>query len=172
MIAVFEELLQGNKEYCQSFNLGSLDAKAKKGLGLVTCIDTRIEPLAMLGIAPGDAKILRNAGGRVTQDVERSLVLATTFLGVKYIVVMHHIQCALANNSDEKVRSDLDESQLAATKDWEFLTMPDPMEALRQDVARLRAFDGLRGSIDIEGWLYDVRSGQINRVIPFDQDAN
>ena len=90
---MFDELLAANRRYASGFRLQGIPGAAAKGFGLVTCMDSRIEPLVMLGLSQGDAKILRNAGGRVTSDVLRSLVLATTFLGVEYVAVMHHTDC-------------------------------------------------------------------------------
>ena len=104
---------------------------AARGFALVTCMDSRIEPLTMLGLHPGDAKILRNAGARVTPDVIRSLVLATQFLEVREIAVMQHTNCALAHESDAAVRSRLgDAGTSIGVDDWEFLAMPDPDDAL------------------------------------------
>lgn len=95
---MFEELLAANHRYASGFSLQGIPGAAGKGFGLVTCMDSRIEPLVMLGLSPGDAKILRNAGGRVTSDVLRSLVLATTFLGVEFVAVMHHTDCAVGRS--------------------------------------------------------------------------
>lgn len=124
---MFDDLLAANRhQYSSDFTLQDIPASAAKKFGLVTCIDSRIEPLMMLGLRPGDAKILRNAGGRVTSDVLRSLVLATTFLGVTYIAVMHHADCALALRDEAGVRAGLSPLQPDQSKDWDFLTMPDP----------------------------------------------
>ncbi len=111
---------------------------AARGFALVTCMDSRIEPLTMLGLHPGDAKILRNAGGRVTPDVLRSLVLATRFLGVTEVAVMQHTNCALADQTDDDVRTRLGAEGTHGVEEWEFLAMPDPDGALRTDVAVLR----------------------------------
>ena len=97
---MMDDLLEANRAYASGFSLAGIAPRAEKGFALVTCMDSRIEPLTMLGLAPGDAKILRNAGGRVTTDVLRSLILATSFLGVDRIAVMQHTDCALAHRSD------------------------------------------------------------------------
>ena len=121
-----------NAEYAEGFTLRGIPPVAARGFALVTCMDSRIEPLTMLGLHPGDAKILRNAGGRVTPDVLRSLVLATRFLGVREIAVMQHTNCALADQSDDDVRARLGPSRdRPGWTTWEFLAMPDPDEALR-----------------------------------------
>jgi carbonic anhydrase len=163
---MFDDLLAANRQYAQSFALQGIPGRAAKGFGLVTCIDSRIEPLTMLGLHPGDAKILRNAGGRVTPDVLRSLVLATTFLGVTHVAVMHHTDCALARGGEAELRSGLSEKQAAHSEGWDFLTMDDPDEALAEDVDAVRTCAVLPDGVQIEGWRYDVQSGVVDRVIP------
>lgn len=132
----------------------------------MTCMDTRIDPLAILGIEPGDAKIIRNAGGRATSDVLRSLVLAVAFLGVSDIAVMHHTGCALAGMTDEQVLSGIPEGQRRALEGTAFLAMPDPDTALGEDVQSVRSHPGLPATIRAEGWRYDVETGLVHRVIP------
>jgi len=161
-----DDLLAANRSYMSTFDLGDLTAPAAKGLALVTCMDSRIEPLTMLGLRPGDAKILRNAGARVTPDVIRSLVLATRFLDVREIAVMQHTNCALANETDDGVRGRLAAQGTDGVEGWEFLAMPDPDEALANDVGLLRACPQLPEGIRIEGWRYDVETGGIHRILP------
>jgi carbonic anhydrase len=162
---MFDDLLEANRQYVSGFQLAGLPAPAAKGFALVTCMDTRIEPLAMLGLVPGDAKIMRNAGGRVTSDVLRSLVLATRFLAVRRIAVMHHTNCALANRTESEIRSDLEAQGVTPPAEWESLCMPDPDAALATDVERVRQCDLLPESVSVEGWRYDVGSGAIARVL-------
>jgi len=163
---MFDELLQANASYAVGFALRGIPPVAARGFALVTCMDSRIEPLTMLGLLPGDAKILRNAGGRVTPDVLRSLVLATRFLGVSEIAVMQHTDCALAHQSDDDVRTRLSAEGTVGTETWEFLAMTDPDEALRSDVARLQGCPQLPVAVRVEGWRYDVGTGRIRRVVP------
>ncbi len=164
--SVFDDFLEANARYVEEFALAGIPARAAKGFALVTCMDSRIEPLAMLGLVPGDAKILRNAGARVTPDVLRSLILATNFLGVSRIAVMQHTNCALADRTDDDVRSDLPPALADRASDWEFLTMPDPDEALERDVAAVRACPLLPDAVTVEGWRYRVETGEILRLHP------
>jgi len=170
LLAMFDELLQANRGYTSTFALRGIPASAAKQFALVTCMDSRIEPLTMLGLQPGDAKILRNAGARVTDDVLRSLVLATRFLGVREIAVMQHTDCALADRSEEDVRSSLRAEGAAGSDGWEFLSMPDPDRALRADVEAVRTCGLLPAGLRVEGWRYDVESGAIHRVLPWAED--
>lgn len=163
---MLDELLSANRDYVDRFTLQGIDPVADKGFALVTCMDSRIEPLAMLGLQPGDAKILRNAGGRVTPDVLRSLVLATAFLGVREIAVMQHTLCALAGQADDEIRTRLTTAGLTGVEGTEWLAMPDPDEALATDVSLLRSCQQLPAGTRVEGWRYDVDTGAIVRVIP------
>jgi carbonic anhydrase len=103
----FRDLLEANAPYARMFRLGHLEAKAARGLAIVTCFDSRIEPLAMLGLAPGDAKILRVAGGRVSDSVIESLQLATDRLGVDRIAIVQHTDCAAPSTGPETIDADL-----------------------------------------------------------------
>lgn len=164
--SMFEDLLEANRRHALTFSLGGVPARAAKGFALVTCMDSRIEPLTMFGLRPGDAKILRNAGGRVTHDVLRSLVLATSFLGVTEIAVMQHTRCAIAGRSDESIRADLPEEWEKRAQGWEFLAMPDPDQALVQDVEAVRTCELLPAEVRVEGWRYSVDNGLVTRVVP------
>ncbi len=164
---MFDDLLRENQRYAAHFGLAGVPARAAKEFALVTCMDSRIEPLAMLGLQPGDAKILRNAGGRVGSDVLRSLILATRFLGVQRIAVMQHTDCALAGRSDDQIRRDLAPGLPEGTgvEEWEFRAMPDPDAALSGDVETVRNCALLSPGVTVEGWRYRVETGEIIRVI-------
>ena len=101
----FADVLAANQDYAARFSLAGLEAGAARGLAVLTCMDSRIDPLAMLGLAPGDAKILRNAGARVTDDVLRTLVLASYLLGVDRVMVVAHTSCRMAGGSEQDVHA-------------------------------------------------------------------
>jgi carbonic anhydrase len=166
MFPVFDQLLSANRDYVSGFDLSGLPGQAARRFGLVTCMDSRIEPLVMLGLHPGDAKIMRNAGGRVTPDVLRSLVLATTYLGVTHVAVMHHTDCALAHRDESEIRQGMDAEQATHSRDWSFLVMPDPDAALDADVEAVRSCLALPPGIRVEGWRYDVHTGAIRQIVP------
>lgn len=162
---MFDDLLAANQRYASTFAHADVQAPTRKHLAVVTCMDTRIDPLAVLGLAVGDAKIIRNAGGRVTDDALRSLVLAMAFLDVTHIVVMHHTRCALAGQSDDEVRGALPEERRGGVADGPLLAMPDPDAALRADVEAVRRCPQLTGAV-VEGWRYDVATGTVARMVP------
>ncbi len=103
--SVFDDLLAANARYAEGFRLAGLEPRAARGLAVLTCIDSRIEPLAMLGLAPGDAKIPRNAGARVTDDMLRTLVLSVWLLGVDRIAIVHHTNCRMVGVTDDALRA-------------------------------------------------------------------
>jgi carbonic anhydrase len=163
---VFDDVLSANRSYAESFRLGGLAPTAARGLAVLTCIDSRIEPLDMLGLAPGDAKILRNAGGRVTEDVLRSLVLAVHLLGVERICVVQHTGCRLAGASNSELRAAIGEPLGVDAGEWDFLPIDDQEKALTADVERIRACALVPATVAVAGFVYDVETGRLQPVVP------
>jgi carbonic anhydrase len=155
---MFDDLLAANRAYAEAFDLTGLASRAAKGLCVVTCMDTRIDPLRMLGLRPGDAKILRNAGGRVTDDVLRSLVLAVALLGVDRVAVVEHTDCAMVGTTNEELRRGLGELG-ARAGEWDFLPIADQTATLAADVERVRSCELLPPDLTVGGFLYDVDTG-------------
>src|SRR6202795_2199690 len=102
---MFDDLLEANRRYRTEFHDSGVEGVAAKGLAVLTCIDSRIDPLAMLGLRAGDAKIIRNAGARVTDGALRSLVLAVHLLGVTRVCVVQHTECAMVGSTDDELRA-------------------------------------------------------------------
>jgi carbonic anhydrase len=164
----FADLLAANEAYAARFTSGDLPGRAARGLAVVTCMDSRIEPLQMLGLSKGDAKILRNAGGRVTDDVLRTLVLATHLLGVERVMVVEHTDCRMAKVDDEQAHAAIRELSGIDTRSLEFHTIPDQQSTLERDVQRIRSFPYLPGDLSVVGCLYDVASGRVEITVPQD----
>jgi carbonic anhydrase len=158
----FADVLAANETYADGFPLGGLQARAAKGLAVLTCIDSRIEPLATLGLAPGDAKILRNAGARVTEDVLRTLVLASHLLGVDRVMVIAHTDCRMTGD-EEDVRAALRQAGAPNTDELSFLVTDDQEATVRGDVGLLRSSPYL-SRVDIGGFRYDVESGRLSQL--------
>ncbi|MCW2972448.1 MAG: carbonic anhydrase [Thermoleophilia bacterium] len=166
MTTTFDDVLDANRRYADQFDLGDLKAQAARGLAVLTCIDSRIEPLTMLGIHAGDAKILRNAGARVTDDALRSLVIAANVLGVRRIMVVAHTDCAMAATTDEELRTRLAERfPTADLGSIEFFTSRDQLGTLEADVERLRSCPLLPDDVEIGGFRYDVTTGLLEQLI-------
>lgn len=161
---VFADLIKANGEYSKEFKYSELTGRAQKGLAIVTCMDSRINPLSVVGMRSGDAKILRNAGARVTEDVLRTLVLATYLLGVDRILVMPHTDCAMAQMSESEIHNLIDNKYSIDTRSLEFKTTTDQIGALTSDVTRVRSYPLLRDGVQVGGAIYDVKTGTISPV--------
>lgn len=159
----FAEVLSANEEYARGFELTGLEARAAKGLAVLTCMDSRIEPLAMLGLRPGDAKILRNAGARVTDDVLRTLVLATYLLGVDRAMIIAHTDCRMAAGSEDDVHTAVAEAGGPDTRSLSFLVASDQEETVRADVQRVQSWPYLT-RLQVGGFMYDVHTGHITQI--------
>ncbi len=166
MTTGFDDLLAANRDYAARFTSAGLKGGAARGLAVVTCMDSRIEPLQMLGLSKGDAKILRNAGGRVTDDVLRTLVLAVHLLGVDRVMVVAHTDCRMATVTDHQVHTAIRESAGIDTRSLEFRTMDDQEAALADDVQRIRSSPYLPDGLSVVGCRYDVSTGQVEVVVP------
>ena len=163
-MGVFDDVLAANADYAAGFVDRGLPGQAGKGLAVVTCMDSRIDPLAMLGLSKGDAKIMRNAGGRVTDDVLRTIVLAVHLLGVERVLVVEHTDCKMASMSDEDVHRSIYEAAGVDTRSLNFQTMDDQLDSLKTDVQKIRSSPYLPKNIEVGGFLYDVRTGLLREV--------
>ncbi|MDF5755394.1 carbonic anhydrase [Spongiactinospora sp. TRM90649] len=162
-MTAFDDVLTGNRKYTRNFKHSRLTGRAARGLAVVTCMDSRIDPLGLLGLKAGDAKILRNAGARVTDDVLRTLVLAVYLLGVERVLVMPHTDCGMTKVSDDDVHR-IAADQGMDTRSLEFHTVPDQSEALRHDLVRVRTSPFLPPDMPIGGAIYDVHTGKLMPV--------
>ncbi|GAA4504862.1 MULTISPECIES: beta-class carbonic anhydrase [Nonomuraea] len=158
----FDDLFAANAEFARTFRGSDLTGRAARGLAVVTCMDSRIDPLGLLGLEPGDAKILRNAGARVTDDVLRTLVLAVYLLGVERVLVMPHTDCGMTKATDADVHQ-LTRDQGVDTRSLEFHMVPDQTEALVHDLTRITSSPFLPAGMPVVGAVYDVKTG---RLIP------
>jgi carbonic anhydrase len=162
--ATFEDVLAANAAYVDQFDRGSLKGRAAKGLAVLTCMDSRIDPLGMLGLQPGDAKILRNAGARVTPDVLRTLVLATYLLGVDRAMVVAHTDCRMTGGTEDDVHEAIRAAGGPDTRSMSFETTTDQRATLLDDVQRIRSSPYLPG-LTVGGFVYDVHSGRLEQVV-------
>jgi carbonic anhydrase len=161
---MFDDLIEANGLYQAQFHDPGLVGRAARGLAVVTCIDSRIDPLAMLGLRPGDAKIIRNAGARITDDSLRSLILATNYLGVTRICVVQHTDCAMAGRTNDDIRAHLRSALGASADDWDFLTMADQVESLRDDLDRIAECPLIPPDVERGGFIFDVTTGRLDPV--------
>jgi carbonic anhydrase len=156
----FEDLLGANEQYAAEFDRGHLAAPPARGLAVVTCMDSRIEPLQALGLSLGDAKVIRNAGGRVTEDALRSLVVATHLLGVHRVLVLEHTDCGMTKLGEQEAR------ERVGAPDLQLGMIADQRASLEEDVQRVRSSPHLPQDLAVVGGLYDVLSGRVEIVVP------
>ena len=160
----FQDLIKANDDFSASFKSTGLSGQAVKGLAIVTCMDSRIAPLAIVGMKPGDAKILRNAGARVTDDVLRTLVLATHLLGVNRVLVMPHTDCRMATGNEPEIHRAIYEASGVDTRSMEIRTVSDQREALEIDLTRIRTYPLLPQGLEVVGGFYDVETGRLTLI--------
>lgn len=160
----FADVRDANDRYAATFSNTALTGRAAQGLAVVTCMDSRIDPLAVLGMAPGDVKILRNAGARVTDDVLRTLMLASYLLGVERVLVMPHTDCKMASASEAEIHALIQRDFGVDTRSVEIRTVEDQRAALQEDVTRIRTYPLLPDGIIVGGAIYDVRTGRLESM--------
>ncbi len=155
------DVFAGNAGYAALFQGSGLSGHAGKHLAIVTCMDSRIDPLAVVGMHPGDVKILRNAGARVTDDVLRTLVLAAYLLDVTRVLVMPHTDCKMGSATEDAIHATIFDEHGVDTRSIEFRTVQDQDAALEYDLTRIRTYPLLPDDLVVGGAIYDVHSGRL-----------
>jgi len=161
----FDDLLAANRRFAQDFRLSGFDGIARAGVAVVTCMDSRIDPLGMLGLQPGDAKIFRNPGGRVTPQALEALILAVHLLNVDRIVVIPHTRCAMASATEHELQERVGASSGQDASWQSFGVVTDQEEALREDVAKVHAHPLIPDRVKVGGFVYDVDTGLLTPVL-------
>lgn len=159
----FDDLLAANRAFADEFDLGGFDGVARAGVAIVTCMDSRIDPLRMLGLDHGDAKIFRNPGGRVTEAALEALVLGVHLLNVNRVLVVPHTRCAMASSSLDQVREKVSASAGQDVSWQTFSMVPDQMAALADDVHKVSSHPLIPDTVKVGGFLYDVDTGLLDR---------
>ena len=159
----FEDLLAANRRFAETFALSGFDGVAHAGVAVVTCMDSRIDPLGMLGLHPGDAKIFRNPGGRVTAAALEALVLGVHLLNVRRILVVPHTRCAMATSTLEEMRERVSASAGQDASWQSFGVVADQEGTLQDDVRTIRVHPLIPDSIEVGGFMYDVDTGLLSR---------
>jgi carbonic anhydrase len=157
-MSVIDEFRKANESYARSFQKGHLPMPPGRHVAVLTCMDARLDPAAFLGLEEGDAHVIRNAGGRAA-DALRSLVISEQLLGTTQIVVIHHIDCGMLTFSNDDLHTILKQELGADADHIDFLPFKDLEQSVRDDVAFLRKSPLIPQSIEISGFVYDVKSG-------------
>ncbi len=165
-MAALPEMLAANDEYAASFTKGDLPMPPARQVAILTCMDARLIPASFLGLQEGDAHVIRNAGGRASEDAIRSLVISYELLGTREFMVIHHVDCGMLTFTNEALRQRLQDSLGADASGIDFLPFSDLDESVRQDVATIRSSPLVPDDIPVTGFVYDVRTGKLREVQP------
>ncbi|MBZ2152453.1 carbonic anhydrase [Streptococcus cristatus] len=163
-MSYFENFMKANQAYVDLHGTSHLPIKPKTKVAIVTCMDSRLHVAQALGLALGDAHILRNAGGRVTEDMIRSLVISQQQLGTREIVVLHHTDCGAQTFKNEEFAAFLNQELGVDVSGQDFLPFTDVEESVREDVALLRQSPLIPDDVEISGAVYDVATGRMTVV--------
>lgn len=162
--SAFDDLLAANRAFADTFSLSGFDGVARAGVAMVTCMDSRIDPLGMLGLKPGDMKVLRNPGGRVTDQALVALVLSVNLLNVNRILVVQHTRCAMGSAGELELRAQLTEASGVDASWMSIGVITDRTATIRDDVGKVRAHPLIGSSVSVGGFVYDVDTGLLQPV--------
>jgi carbonic anhydrase len=162
-MSVTDELLGNAQSYADGFDKGDLPLPPARKVAVVACMDARLDPQKVLGLAEGDAHVIRNAGGVVTDDAIRSLAISQRLLGTEEIVLIHHTDCGMLTFSDDEFKRSIQED-VGVKPAWSAEAFPEVDEDLRQSIARIKASPFIPLKDSVRGFVYHVESGALSEV--------
>ena len=157
-------ILAANERHAATFTTGELPMPPARRLAILTCMDARIDPAKALGLAEGDAHVIRNAGGRASDDALRSLVISQQLLGTREVVVVHHTDCGMLTFTNDQLRDRLRRELGADASGIDFLAFSDLEASVREDVATIRSSPLIPDDVSVRGFVYDVQTGRLREV--------
>ncbi|MFN8473289.1 MAG: carbonic anhydrase [Anaerolineae bacterium] len=161
----FDQFLAANQPYADTFEHGDLPMPPARQVAVLTCMDARLHPEKFLGLDVGDAHMIRNAGGRASDDAIRSLAISQRLLGTSEIVVIHHTDCGMLTFKNEDLAAKIHEDLGVDASDHDFLPFSDLEQSVRDDVQILRQSPLIPNDIPIHGAIYDVRTGELSEIV-------
>jgi carbonic anhydrase len=161
---VTDEVLENSGAYAASFDKGALPMPPARRLAVLACMDARLNVYGILGLAEGDAHILRNAGGVVTDDAIRSLLLSQRLLGTREIILIHHTDCGMATFTDDALKDQI-QAEVGIRPSFALEAFPDAEENVRQSIARIQASPFIPHKDKVRGFVYDVQKGTLDEVM-------
>lgn len=162
-MSVTDELLRNNERYAQSFAKPGLPLPPAKNLAVVACMDARLDVHKILGLQEGDAHVIRDAGGVVTDDVIRSLAISQRLLGTREIILIHHTDCGMLTFTDDEVKRQI-QQDVGIRPPFSLEAFPDLEEDVRQSIARIQASPFIPHKQQIRGFIYDIHTGRLREV--------
>lgn len=164
-MTVYDDLTKANEAYAAAFTQGDLTAPPARGVAIVTCMDARIHPEVALGINLGDAHVIRNAGGRVSDDAIRSIVISEQFLNTREVIVIQHTDCGMTTFTNADAAARVKSNLGVDVGDMDFMPFPNLEQNVRDDVAKLRGSPLIPADVAIVGAIYDVKTGRVSEVV-------
>jgi carbonic anhydrase len=162
-MSVTDDLLRNNEEYATTFDKGDLPLPPAKGVAVVACMDARLDVHKMLGLEEGDAHVIRNAGGVITDDEIRSLAISQRLLGTREIVLIHHTDCGMLTFSDDELKRQIQED-VGIKPHFSMESFSDLDEDVRQSIARIKASPFVPNKDSVRGFVYEVETGRLREV--------
>jgi carbonic anhydrase len=162
-MSVTDELLKNNEAYVAAFDKGDLPLQPAKKVAVLACMDARLNPYGALGLAEGDAHVIRNAGGVVTDDEIRSLAISQRLLGTEEILLIHHTDCGMLTFTDDQFAQKL-QDETGETPAWSANTFPDLEGDVRDSIARIKDSPFIPNTDSVRGFVYEVETGKLREV--------
>src|SRR5436309_10811962 len=162
-MAVIDQLLENAESYASRFDRGELPLPPARKVAVVACMDARLNPYGLLGLAEGDAHVIRNAGGVITDDEIRSLSISQRLLGTEEIMLIHHTDCGMLTFEDDDFRRQV-QDDTGVKPDWAAESFSDLDEDVRQSIARIKASPFVPNKEHVRGFVYEVESGKLREV--------
>jgi carbonic anhydrase len=162
-MTVTDELLQNNAAYAESFDKGDLPLPPARGVAVVACMDARLDVHKILGLEEGDAHVIRNAGGVITDDEIRSLTISQRLLGTREIILIHHTDCGMLTFSDDELKGQIQE-EVGMKPHFALESFTDLEEDVRQSIARIKASPFVPNKDSVRGFVYEVETGRLREV--------
>jgi carbonic anhydrase len=162
-MSITDELLRNAEKYAESFSTGDLPMPPGKKLAVVACMDARLVPTRVLGLEEGDAHVIRNAGGVITEDEIRSLAISQRLLGTEEIILIHHTDCGMLTFTDDEFKRSI-EQETGIKPSWAAEAFSDPDEDVRQSIARIQASPFIPRKESVRGFVFEVETGRLREV--------
>jgi carbonic anhydrase len=162
-MSVTKELLEANQRYAEEFDRGDLPMPPARNVAVLACMDARMHPERILGLDIGDAHMIRNAGGRASEDAIRSLIISNKLLGTREYLVIHHTDCGMLTFEDDDFRRELQE-ETGVEPEWAAGAFKDLEEDVRRSIDRIKASPFIPRKESVRGFVYDVKSGSLDEV--------
>jgi carbonic anhydrase len=163
-VSATDDLLQNSKAYATAFDKGSLPLPPGKGVAVLACMDARVNPYGILGLQEGDAHVIRNSGGVVTDDAIRSLAISQHLLGTTEIVLIHHTGCGMLTFTDDQFKDKL-ENEAGARPSWAVECFADLDQDVRDSIARIKSSPFIPNKDSVRGFVYDVEDGTLREIV-------